>query len=195
MNPISTKAVSVGSPVRVPSFAILVSLQSILASTTASVSTLNVSPFSTSDNLPFVKIFFTVILFCVKVPVLSEQITLALPKVSTAGNFFTIAFLFTILWTPIAKTIVEIAAKPSGIAATAKDTAVINIWIGSFPYKVPTTKIIAHITNATIPKVFPKLFNFIWSGVASSSVSLIISAILPTSVSIPVSTTIPFPLP
>ena len=91
---------------------------------------------------------------------MSEQITEALPNVSTAGNFLTIAFLFTILCTPIASTIVNTAGKPSGIAATAKLTAVINICIGSFPYKRPTTKITAHIANATIPSVFPNLFNF-----------------------------------
>ena len=71
--------------------------------------------------------FFTVILFCVNVPVLSEQITVALPKVSTAGNFLTIAFFFTILCTPIARTMVDTATSPSGMAATAKLTAVINI--------------------------------------------------------------------
>ena len=70
------------------------------------------------------------------------------------------ACLFTILCTPIANTIVETAAKPSGITATAKLTAVINISIGSFPYNKPITNIIAQITNAAIPKVFPSLFNF-----------------------------------
>ena len=76
---------------------------------------------------PFKNTFSTVILFCVKVPVLSEQITVALPNVSTAGNFLTIAFLLTIFCTPIANTIVDTATNPSGIAATANDTAVINI--------------------------------------------------------------------
>ena len=52
-----------------------------------------------------------------------------------------------------------------------------------------------HIASAAIPNVFPNLFNFVWSGVSVPSVSLIIFAILPTSVFIPVSTTIPFPLP
>ena len=134
-------------------------------------------------------------MFCVKVPVLSEQITVALPNVSTAGNFFTIAFFFTILCTPIASTMVETAANPSGIAATAKLTAVINISIGSFPMPIPTIKIIMQITMATIPNVFPNLFSFTCNGVSVSTVSLIISAIFPTSVCIPVSTTIPFPLP
>ena len=121
--------------------------------------------------------------------------TVALPNVSTAGNFFTIAFLFTILCTPIAKTIVETAGNPSGIAATAKLTAVINIAIASFPYASPTINMITQIIKATIPKVFPSLSNFFCNGVVSSSAEFIIFAILPTSVFIPVSTTIAFPLP
>ena len=131
--PISIKAVSVGSPVRVPSSATFVSLQSISAWNRSLNSSLNSVIDSKSTSSPFVNIFLTVILFCVRVPVLSEQITDALPKVSTAGSFFTMAFFLTILWTPIARTIVDTAASPSGIAATAKETAVINIESGSFP--------------------------------------------------------------
>ena len=124
---ISTKAVSVGSPVSSPSFPIFVSLQSMLEYTNLLISSL-ISFISDKLNVfLFINIFSTVILFCVKVPVLSEQITVALPNVSTAGNLFTIAFFFTIFCTPIAKTIVDTATSPSGIAATAKETAVINI--------------------------------------------------------------------
>ena len=139
--------------------------------------------------------FSTVILFCVSVPVLSEHITVLLPNVSTAGSFFTIAFFFTIFCTPIANTIVDTATKPSGITATASDTAVMNIFIMSFPCSNPITNITAHIANATIPNVFPKLFSLCCNGVSCFSVSFIIPAIFPTSVFIPVSTTIAFPLP
>ena len=134
-------------------------------------------------------------MFCVNVPVLSEQITVLLPSVSTAGNFLTIAFFFTIFWTPIANTIVDTATNPSGITATAKETAVINILITSFPCNSPNTKINAHIASAAIPNVFPKLFSLFWSGVSCFSVSFSIPAIFPTSVFIPVSTTMAFPLP
>ena len=51
-------------------------------------------------------------LFCVSVPVLSEQITLAPPSVSTAGNRLIIARLVAIRLTPIAKTMVTITGKP-----------------------------------------------------------------------------------
>ena len=130
-------------------------------------------PFSKSSILysfPLKNTFCTVILFCVSVPVLSEHITVLLPNVSTAGNFFTMACFFTIFCTPIANTIVDTATNPSGIAATANDTAVINICITSFPCISPTTKITAHIINATIPNVFPSWFNFCCSGVSCFSV-------------------------
>ena len=153
------------------------------------------STFSKSTVVSLQNIFSTVILFCVNVPVLSEHITVLLPKVSTAGNFFTIACFFTIFWTPIANTIVETATNPSGITATASDTAVINIPTTLFPCNRPITNITAHITKAAIPSVFPKLFNLVWSGVSCFSVLFNIPAILPTSVFIPVSTTTAFPLP
>lgn len=62
----------------------------------------------------------TVISFLVIVPVLSEQITLTQPRVSTVGNFLMIAFLLAILITPRANVTVTTIGKPSGIAATAK---------------------------------------------------------------------------
>ena len=152
-----------------------------------------VSTFSTSVVTSLQNIFSTVILFWVNVPVLSEHITVLLPSVSTAGNFFTIAFFFTIFWTP--NTIVDTATNPSGITATASDTAVINMFITPFPCNKPIININAHIVSAEIPSVFPNPFNLLWRGVSCFSVSLSIPAIFPTSVFIPVSTTIAFPLP
>ena len=105
------------------------------------------------------------------------------------------AFFFTILCTPIARTIVDTAGNPSGIAATAKLTAVRNISTTFFPYNNPIPKIAKHMAKATIPSVFPSLFNFSCNGVSPSSAEFIIFAIFPTSVFIPVSTTIAFPLP
>ena len=55
--------------------------------------------------------------------------------------------------------------------------------------------ITTHITSEAIPNVFPSLFNLCCRGVSAFSVSFKIPAIFPTSVFIPVSTTIPFPLP
>lgn len=48
------------------------------------------------------------------------------PKVSTLGNFLTIAFYLAILLVPKAKQVVITAGNPSGIAATAKATAILK---------------------------------------------------------------------
>ncbi len=61
-----------------------------------------------------------VISFFVRVPVLSEQITLTQPSVSTVGSFLTIDFRLAILITPSANVTVTTMGSPSGIAATAK---------------------------------------------------------------------------
>ena len=69
----------------------------------------------------------------VKVPVLSEQITLTEPSVSTAGSRRIMAFFFDMEVTPIESTTATMAANPSGIEATASDTAVRNISARSLP--------------------------------------------------------------
>lgn len=62
----------------------------------------------------------------VKVPVLSEQITVVHPKVSTEASFLIIALCLAILLEPRAKQVVMTAGSPSGIAATAKATAILK---------------------------------------------------------------------
>jgi len=60
----------------------------------------------------------TLIWFVVRVPVLSEQMTLVLPRVSTLGRFRTMAFFWAIFLVPRARHAVMTAANPSGMAAT-----------------------------------------------------------------------------
>ena len=86
----------------------------------------------------------TVMRFWVRVPVLSEQITPAQPSVSTAGSFFTMAPRFAMRPTPRASTMVTMAGSPSGMAATARDTAVRNMNSISCPRSRPTPNITAH---------------------------------------------------
>mmetsp|Transcript_38881 Transcript_38881/g.67262 ORF Transcript_38881/g.67262 Transcript_38881/m.67262 type:complete len:202 (+) Transcript_38881:628-1233(+) len=71
-------------------------------------------------------ILCTAILFSVSVPVLSEQITLTLPRVSTAGRDFTIALEPAMTLTPMAKVTVMQEGRPSGMAATATPMAMFS---------------------------------------------------------------------
>ena len=68
----------------------------------------------------------TVISFCVSVPVLSEQITVAQPSVSTAGSLRMSAWCLIMRCMPRARQIVTTAGSPSGTAAIARLTAVMN---------------------------------------------------------------------
>ena len=65
----------------------------------------------------------TVISFRVSVPVLSEQIVVVEPRVSTEESLRTITFRRAMRCVPSDSTIVVIAVSPSGTAATASDTA------------------------------------------------------------------------
>ena len=84
------------------------------------------------------------------------------PKVSTAGNFLTIALCLAIACVPSAKIIVTIAGKPSGIAATASEIATKNILIikvefrsAGLAFSTPTIKTITQIAKIIIVKVLP----------------------------------------
>ena len=72
------------------------------------------------------KTFETDIWLVVNVPVLSEQMTLVDPSVSTLGRLLTMAFLAAIFRVPSARQVVMTTARPSGIAATANATAILN---------------------------------------------------------------------
>ena len=63
----------------------------------------------------------------VRVPVLSEQMTLTDPSVSTAGSRRMMALRRAMRVTPIARVMVITTGRPSGMAATAMPTAARNI--------------------------------------------------------------------
>ena len=133
------------------------------------------------------KSFSTVILFWVRVPVLSEAMICVLPKVSTAGSFRIIACRLTIRWVPKAKVIVTIAGKPSGMAATASEIAVNNMSIKlSWPRNIPTANTTTAMAKINQVNVLLSLVKLRCKGVMVSSASLINRAIFPTSVAIPV---------
>lgn len=60
---------------------------------------------------------------CRKAPVLSEQMTETEPRASTECSFLTIALRFDIRSTPSARVTVVTIGRPSGMAATASETA------------------------------------------------------------------------
>lgn len=68
----------------------------------------------------------TTISLVVSVPVLSEHIIVVQPKVSTDSNFLIIALCLAILLDPSARQVVITAGSPSGIAATASETATLK---------------------------------------------------------------------
>ena len=83
----------------------------------------------------------TVISFWVSVPVLSVQMTVVLPSVSTAGSRRTTARRRAMRPTPIAKVMVTAAGRPSGIAPTARATAAVNMSDPGSPRAIPTMKV------------------------------------------------------
>ena len=68
----------------------------------------------------------TVIWLVVSVPVLSEQMTVQQPSVSTEGSLRTTALRFAILRVPSARQSVMTAGRPSGMAATPSATAILR---------------------------------------------------------------------
>ena len=137
----------------------------------------------------------TVILFWVRVPVLSEQTTPAQPRVSTAGSFFTMAFRPASRWMPRARTMVTMAGRPSGMAATARETAVRNISSSPFPWNSPTPNITAHTARHRKDRDLDISPIRRWSGVSPSPLSRSRPAICPIWVPIPVATTRAVPRP
>ena len=95
---------------------------------------------------------------------------------------------------PKASVRVKTAGRPSGIAATARETAVRNVSTSGIPLNISKMKINTQTIIAIRDNVFPSLSIFSWSGVDPFS-SWITSAIFPIEVFIPIAVMIPTPLP
>ena len=138
--------------------------------------------------------------FWVRVPVLSEQITWAQPRVSTAVRRRITALRLDIFVTPMDSTMVTTAARPSGMAATARLTAIMKVSIitskVSLPARsTPTAKMAAQMPSTSQVSTRLRLASLRCRGVISSWAWVSASAILPISVSMPVSQTTAVPRP
>ena len=149
--PASSKALSVGLPLKIHS-----SFGSVGFSIKAAE--VRVAAFKVKNLSPITSPAF--IFPSVKVAVLSLQITEVLPNVSAEANFLTNPFFFNILCIPRAKITVIATGNPSGIAATATATAVVNISINFPPVIIPSIKIPIQIILIIIPTILEKAANF-----------------------------------
>ncbi|ANB14428.1 unintegrated signal peptide [Sugiyamaella lignohabitans] len=134
------------------------------------------------EPMPTVHSLVTVMRFLVKVPVLSLQITLTDPRVSTLGRRRIIAFSSAIRSTPSANVTVTIIGNPSGIAATANDTPIWNMSNHERPWITPIKQIIPMTPKLIKESSLPSLSMEICNGVLGLSISAIISNTLPNSV-------------
>jgi hypothetical protein len=76
--------------------------------------------------------FVTVMRFSVNVPVLSEQMSVALPIVSHAANTRIKLLSFNILRVEYAREMVTAKGRPSGMATTTTVMEVIRVWMIQF---------------------------------------------------------------
>ena len=131
----------------------------------------------------------------VRVPVLSEAITVQLPNDSTAFNFFTITFFLSILLDATVRAIVRASDKPSGIADTARAITLKNISFKGKSLLFKTNATIIATTKIIQLICLENLSVLIVSGDFSSFVSDTLLAILPISVLVAVDVTTANALP
>ena len=161
----------------------------------------------TAICLLFAKTSRTVISPLVKVPVLSEQITVVAPNVSADESFLIIALRLASSRAPSVRHIVTTAGKPSGTAETARAIDVSKasmMFVRGFAecatprtkisYKA-SKKIITQMATIIIPSFLAKRSSFLLRGLSSVSIVWTNSAIFPNSVFMPVFVITALPLP
>jgi len=130
-----------------------------------------------------------VISFMVSVPVLSVAIWLTLPRVSTAESCLMMAPRAASREAPIARVNATTAVRPSGMVATASETAVISSSVQESPRRRPSTKTIATTTSAATVSSWASWSILRCNGVWSFFTSFNSTAMPPTAVPMPVSVT------
>mmetsp|Transcript_13227 Transcript_13227/g.33323 ORF Transcript_13227/g.33323 Transcript_13227/m.33323 type:complete len:253 (-) Transcript_13227:1069-1827(-) len=157
---------------------------------------------------------WTVISFLVRVPVLSEQMTVTDPRVSTAGSWRMMALRRASVCIASAREMVTTAGRPSGMAATASTMAILKKYMAPLPHtahvlsSLPVSAMpflvnlgrlmaqqAAHMTVMMLVRKSPNASSLSCRGEEVSSVSVRALAILPISVSAPLFITTPWHLP
>lgn len=111
----------------------------------------------------------TVILFWVRVPVLSEQMQEVEPRVSTDSRFLTNTILPAILWAVSASDTVTVARRPSGTLATMIPIMKTRFVMIPYPYANPKKKNVTPRKMATAEMILINLWISIESGVSADS--------------------------
>jgi len=129
----------------------------------------------------------------VSVPILSEQITVTEPRVSTEESFLMIAFPFTKSLAPRVSVAAVIAGIPSGTTEMASETATMKALVTSSRALSPVsslrnsrTRIRAQTRSTTLAMLLENQSIFYWRGVSASLTSWMRLAIFPNSVLDPV---------
>ena len=128
-------------------------------------------------------------------PVLSVQITVTEPSVSTLGSFCTRALRRASRCSPSARAAVTIAGSPSGMAATARLTASISTSASSPPRASCRAAISATRSRQSSTSWRPSLARRRCSGVCGDAERSSRPAMCPSSVLIPVAVTTARPRP
>ncbi len=126
---------------------------------------------------------------------MSEQITVVLPRVSTAGSLRIMAFLWAMRATPMARVMVTTMGSPSGMAATAAATAVMNMSSALIPTRMPMRNSNAEATMMMMPMLLANRSIFSWRGDLVMPISCTSEAMWPRTVWGPVATTTPLARP
>ncbi len=152
------------------------------------------APVTSYDPSP-VTMRRTVISFFVSVPVLSVQMTVVDPSVSTVGSLRTSAWRFTMRCTPTASEIVTTAGSASGTTATASAMPKMTSSTTFSPRARPSATMNAMMQTAASASMWPILSRFFCSGVGPDFTVPSRPAIVPNSVFMPVSATTAVPRP
>ena len=137
----------------------------------------------------------TVISFWVRVPVLSVQITVVEPRVSTAGSRRTRTRMPAMRCIPRARVMVVTASSPSGTAAMASEMPTSSMYRNGWPRSQPARTITRPSARTTPTSTRPSWASFRSSGVSRSPASSMRVPIFPTSLRMPVAVTIIRPRP